>query len=82
MVGILVLSLLPSSQSLPTTGWDKSNHVLGFATLAFLSHLAWPGRTALALAALLVYGCLIEVLQLSHLTVVRTWPMCSPMAWD
>jgi VanZ family protein len=63
MVAIMVLSLLPLSQSLPTTGWDKSNHILGFATLAFLSHWAWPGRTTHALAALLAYGCLIEVLQ-------------------
>ena len=63
MVTIMVLSLLPLSERLPTTGWDKSNHMLGFATLAFLSHWASPGRTAQALAALLAYGGLIEVLQ-------------------
>ncbi|MGI4778950.1 MAG: VanZ family protein [Janthinobacterium lividum] len=63
MVAIMVLALLPLSQPLPSTGWDKSNHMLGFATLAFLSHWAWPGRTAHALAALLVYGGLVEVLQ-------------------
>ena len=63
MASIMVLSLLPVSQPLPTTGWDKSNHMVGFTTLAFLSHWAWPGRTIRALAALLAYGCLIEVLQ-------------------
>ena len=63
MLAILVLSLAPPSSSLPTTGWDKSNHLLGFAVLAFFSHWAWPARTAVALAALLAYGGLIEVLQ-------------------
>jgi VanZ family protein len=62
MLVILVLSLLPPT-GLPTTGWDKSNHVLAFAVLAFLSHGAWPGRTVVALAGLLGYGGLIEVLQ-------------------
>jgi VanZ family protein len=63
MLGLLVLSLLPPSVRLPSTGWDKSNHMIGFATLALLSHWAWPGRTVIALAALLAYGGLIEVLQ-------------------
>lgn len=62
MLAILVLSLLPPS-GLPTTGWDKSNHLLAFAVLALLSHGAWPGRTLVALAGLLAYGGLIEVLQ-------------------
>lgn len=61
--GVLVLSLLPPSADLPTTGWDKSNHLLAFASLAFLAQGAWPGRTALTLTALLAYGGLIEVLQ-------------------
>lgn len=63
MAAILVLSLLPLSRPLPSTGWDKSNHMLGFATLAILSHWAWPGRTKCALAVLLAYGGLIEALQ-------------------
>lgn len=62
MLAILVLSLLPPS-GLPTTGWDKSNHVLAFAVLALLSHGAWPGRTVIALTGLFAYGGLIEVLQ-------------------
>jgi VanZ family protein len=63
MVALLVLSLMPPSVRLPSTGWDKSNHMLGFAVLALLSHWAWPGRTVVALVALLAYGGLIEVLQ-------------------
>lgn len=61
---VLVLSLAPPSAPMPTTGWDKSNHVLAFAALAFLAHKAWPGRsTWLVLSSLWVYGALIEVLQ-------------------
>jgi VanZ family protein len=63
MLLVLVLSLMPPSPSMPTTGWDKSNHALGFAALAFLSHWSWPGRTVLPLTGLLAYGGLIEVLQ-------------------
>ena len=62
-VSVLVLSLLPPSQELPTTGWDKSNHMLGFAVLAVLGHFAWPGRRWPMLLGLLTYGGLIEVLQ-------------------
>ncbi|MDP9911799.1 VanZ family protein [Variovorax boronicumulans] len=59
---ILVLSLAPSSTPMPSTGWDKSNHALAFAVLAFLAHKAWPGRMWL-LPSLLAYGALIEILQ-------------------
>ena len=48
---------------MPTTGWDKSNHVLAFAALAFLANKAWRGHTWLVLPSLLAYGALIEVLQ-------------------
>ena len=61
---VLVLSLLPGEKiPLPTTGWDKSNHALGFGVLAFLGLRAWPRQTVTVLAALLAYGGLIEVLQ-------------------
>ena len=63
MLAILVLSLLPPSSDLPTTGWDKSNHMLGFGTLGLLGVRGWPGRAVAVLAALLAYGGLIEVLQ-------------------
>lgn len=65
MLVLLVLSLLPLSLSpeIPSTGWDKSNHALAFAVLAFLGNRAWPGRTVPVLLGLLAYGGLIEVLQ-------------------
>ena len=63
MAAILALSLAPPSADLPTTGWDKSNHMLGFAALAVLAHWAWPGRTVLAMLGLLAFGGLIEILQ-------------------
>jgi len=63
MLALLVLSLAPSSLALPTTGWDKGNHALGFAVLGLLGQWAWPGRTAVVLTALLAYGGLIELLQ-------------------
>ena len=65
MLLVLVLSLLPPSPQLPTTGWDKSNHVLAFAVLAFLSEHCRPRHNLVALAGLLAYGGLIEVLQSS-----------------
>jgi len=63
MLALLVLSLMPASLSPPSTGWDKGNHALGFAVLAFLAHGAWPARMPETLLALLGYGGLIEVLQ-------------------
>ena len=63
MLGMLVLCLAPASSALPSIGWDKGNHALGFAVLAVLSHRAWPGRALMALPGLLAYAGLIEVLQ-------------------
>jgi VanZ family protein len=63
MLTVLVLSLMPPTLHMPTTGWDKSNHMLGFAALAVLGHAAWPSRTWTVLVGLLAYGGLIEVLQ-------------------
>lgn len=57
------LLLLPLGPNVPSTGWDKSNHLLAFALLAMLACRAWPARIAAALAALLAYGGLIEILQ-------------------
>lgn len=63
VLAVLALSLAPLSTPLPSTGWDKSNHVLAFAALAFLARKAWPGRLWLLLPCLLAYGALIELLQ-------------------
>ena len=63
VLAILAMSLMPPVPQMPTTGWDKSNHMLGFAVLAVLAHWALPGRTALALLGLVAFGGLIEILQ-------------------
>ncbi|WP_255371060.1 VanZ family protein [Cupriavidus sp. YR651] len=60
---VMVLSLLPPSTPLPTTGWDKTNHLLAFSVLAVLGLRAWPTRRWRVLVGLVVYGALIEVLQ-------------------
>lgn len=70
MAAILGLSLMPPSPDMPTTGWDKSNHVLGFAVLAWIGMQAWPQRSGRLLVALLAYGALIELLQ--SLTTTRS----------
>jgi VanZ family protein len=76
LVLVLVLSLMPSVPHMPTTGWDKTNHLLTFAFLAFLGHTAYPGRNAAILLGLLLYGGLIEILQSftpSHFSEWADW---------
>ncbi|MFS2204964.1 VanZ family protein [Variovorax sp. Varisp36] len=63
LLAVLVLSLLPASVPLPTTGWDKSNHLLAFAVLGWLGRWSWPCRTPTVLGGLLLYGAFIELLQ-------------------
>lgn len=63
LIVVLGLSLLPLGADAPTTGWDKTNHLLAFSTLAIVGCLAYPTRIPTLLMALLVYGALIEVLQ-------------------
>ncbi|MFG6468878.1 VanZ family protein [Roseateles sp. BYS87W] len=65
-VVITTLALIPHPPAQATTGWDKSNHALAFASLAFCGVWAlwreprqWP---ALA-GAVLAYGGAIEVAQ-------------------
>lgn len=62
-LSVLVLSLLPVSTPLPSTGWDKSNHVLGFAILAVLGSLGYRRRELRLAAGLFAFGVLIEALQ-------------------
>jgi VanZ family protein len=62
-LAVLVLALMKPVHHMPTLGWDKANHAFAFFVLAVLGALAWPGRLARVLAALLAYGALIEVLQ-------------------
>jgi len=70
VAAVLVMSLAPAGVELPTTGWDKTNHLAGFAVLAILGNWAYGSRTTTVMAALLAYGALIEVLQ--SFTTYRT----------
>ncbi len=63
LLAVLALSLLPLGPEIPSTGWDKTNHLLAFSMLALLGCRAYRGRTLPVLASLLAYGALIEVLQ-------------------
>lgn len=69
-LAVLVLSLLPPDMAQPTTGWDKTNHLLAFGTLAVLGLRAWPGRIWQLALALTAYGAAIKILQ--SLTPYRT----------
>ncbi len=60
---VLALSLMPPSQPLPSTGWDKGNHLLAFGVLALLGRRAFAGHWLALLVALLAYGGVIELLQ-------------------
>jgi VanZ family protein len=61
LVTVLVLALLPTNQPLPTTGWDKTDHILAFAVLTLLGfHCGYRTRLAIGL---LSYGIGIELLQ-------------------
>lgn len=63
-MGILVLALMPITvPHIPTTGWDKSNHLLAFAVLTILDCRTFPDRVAAVLVGSVLYGGLIEVLQ-------------------
>lgn len=63
VLAILGMALVPPVPQMPTTGWDKSNHMLAFAMLVLLGRWAYPGRTAFLVCGLLAYGALIELLQ-------------------
>ncbi|VTU40963.1 putative integral membrane protein [Variovorax sp. PBS-H4] len=62
-LAILAMSLMPPVPQMPTTGWDKSNHMLAFAVLMLLGRWAYAGRTVHLVCGLLAYGALIELLQ-------------------
>lgn len=62
-LAVLTLSLMPAPPPALGTGWDKSNHLLAFATLTWLALHAFPQRLRSLLLGLLAYGALIEILQ-------------------
>ena len=60
---VLYLSLAPVSPELPSTGWDKSNHLLAFVALSVLCLQAYSPQRAWPFMGLLLFGALIEGLQ-------------------
>jgi VanZ family protein len=64
LAGALALALWPLDSPPPLhTGWDKTDHLLGFVVLGLLGQAAWPGRRVWVLGGLLAFGVLIELLQ-------------------
>ncbi len=66
LIAITWLALSPAPPKAITTGWDKSNHALAFASLAFSSVWAvWqrPRQWIWLAAALVGYGIGIEIAQ-------------------
>ncbi len=63
---MLLLTLSPAPYLKPLssfTFWDKAEHGLAFAALAWLALLVWPARPLRLLLVLLVFGGAIELLQ-------------------
>lgn len=60
---VLVLSLAPTGAELPTTGWDKSNHFIGFFALGIFGLRGYPRQGIALFAGLVIFGGLIEMLQ-------------------
>jgi VanZ family protein len=62
IISYLAFAPLPEP---PGFDWDKTNHLVAFATLAALADLGWPGRAAMPwrIGLLLGYGLLIELVQ-------------------
>ena len=60
----LWLSLVPGDQVPSVLNfWDKAQHALGFAALAFLGLLAYPGRLPNLMVGLALFGVSIECAQ-------------------
>ena len=62
-MAVLFLAIAPTSTPLPTTGWDKSNHIIAFAVLAYLGRQAFLQNAFKIIIGLIAYGGLIELMQ-------------------
>lgn len=77
MVVIAWLAFSPRPPPQVDTGWDKSNHLLAFAVLAFTAELAFwprPRRRWFTGLGLLAYGALIELVQSQIPQRSGEWP--------
>jgi VanZ family protein len=68
---VLMLALSPAPPPTLSTGWDKANHLLAFATLGGLASQGW--RSAWTWACLLAFGGAIELLQALTPTREASW---------
>ena len=50
MLVVMALTLMTAEVPMPSTGWDKSDHLLAFFVMTLLSGVAYRGRMALVLA--------------------------------
>lgn len=67
LASLTIASLVPV-ELLPPQAldlWDKAQHALGFAWLALLGVLAYPRQAGAVAAGLMVWGGLIELMQLA-----------------
>lgn len=64
LAAALALALWPLDAPPPLhTGWDKTDHLLGFVVLGLLGQAGWPNGRGRVLGGLLAFGVLIELLQ-------------------
>jgi len=62
LLAVLILALIPTSPELPSSGWDKTNHLVAFSVLFIIGRRSYSAQAQLFLG-LVLYGGLIEVLQ-------------------
>jgi VanZ family protein len=64
VLGFAALAIIPQS-SLPSAlgFWDKAQHILAFAVLAFTGCVAFPHQLKMVVGGLFLYGASIEVVQ-------------------
>lgn len=75
-VAVLYLALSPAPPEAASTGWDKANHLLAFASLAWCARLGFGAgleRLTVMALALLGLGAGIEVLQAFEPTRSAEW---------
>lgn len=67
LTGMLVLVVcwfaFAPSANVPTAWWDKANHALAFAALAFSARFAFPRHFWMSMSGLAAFGFAIEVVQ-------------------
>lgn len=73
---VAYLALSPAPPVMIDTGWDKANHMLAFATMAFTAVLSCRRSNAkriFLMGVLFAYGGLIEILQASVPNRTADW---------